>query len=224
MNCNQILASVQVTRGHNNELMNDLHTKCRETQYLHYKSSYYYQKWSYAIDIPLLIVNVTVAAIKDVIPSKATTAVMVITGILIGLKNMFKLERRSQFHSTQANGYSKLANSVEIKLGEYDKEAIKMYGTYNNLNEQKESFVPEKIYKKFQARKLNLDSEEFSQNVILSSGGVPVMSRCMTPKTNPVHSKILNDIEIGVGVVDMSNMTPESKSEAYDVEKDVFTL
>lgn len=177
MNSVQILENVNELRNlvNNSEFTSNeklylygKYEQCRKAQCLHQASSYYYQKWSYAFTIPLLILNSVMAITiqkEDEIKGASTSAVItfILNSILIGIKEFFKFDKRVQFHIQQYAAYGKLANQIETKLVSTGKnEDFNLISNqYVALLEDHESLVPDHIAKNIQEQFCNDISPEY---------------------------------------------------------------
>lgn len=153
--------------------LEDLHSKCRLSQWMNEKASYYYQKWSYAITIPSLVVNSLMAVLSTYSGTYSNVVlvngiVFLLNAIVVGLKEFFRFDKRVQFHMQQSELYGKLANEIEVALisSQKSKQFQDLVNQYLGMMEHTESLIPEHIttqghlHEPFLLRSLQTSSEQ----------------------------------------------------------------
>jgi hypothetical protein len=161
------LSNVSILNQQQKNHLWGLHQKCRSSQWMHEKSSYYFQKWSFGFTIPSIIVNSVMAVLSTLTTHYpnviyVTSTVFLLNAILTGLKEFFKFDKRVQFHIQQSTAYEKLANQIEVAFVSSNRSRSfkNLVTKYISLIEHRESLVPEHISSKL---------DKISQNVNESS-------------------------------------------------------
>jgi hypothetical protein len=104
--------------------------KCLWFEDIHLRAARYFQRWTYAITIPWILVNSGMAVLSrqegtDTDISYLVSGVFAANTVLSSLREFFKFDRRSQFHAQQAEGYGHLAHTIQASMAlELDTQTV----------------------------------------------------------------------------------------------------
>lgn len=83
----------------------------------HQTAAHLYRRYSYAITIPTILVNSTMALVYQQEPNTSTSylvsTIFILNTVLSSLREVFKFERRAQFHIQQADSFDTLAQALQ---------------------------------------------------------------------------------------------------------------
>ena len=139
-----------------------LHSQFLKYQYAHTRASYYYQKWSIGMTIPIITFNsvmvILTGSFSDSVSNAAAwnwlnitqASAFSLTTILVGIKEYLKFEQKLQFHIHRANIYSQYATEVENLLLDDEAQADNSVKELNKkfftlLGQNSEFIIPEHI-------------------------------------------------------------------------------
>lgn len=137
------------------QYVKSIHFKSRYNQWVHLNSSYFFQRISYAITIPQILLN-SVFAVANIQAngeksvSYVVTCFLLINAFLVGIKEYLKFDKKVEYHKNLASMYEKLANDIAENLSkdEYDEEIRDIISIYSDLILRNESLPPNRIVQK----------------------------------------------------------------------------
>lgn len=172
-----IIQSINLIDTHCNsatsEHVKNIHRKSRYNQWVHINSSYFFQRISYCIAIPQILLNSVFAVTNlqssgNIFVTYSVTCFLLFNAFLVGIREFLKLDKKVEFHKNLAILYEKLANDIEENLSksEFTEEIGDILKKFSELIMINESLPPSRIIKnadKIFHKYANLKTIETSQ-------------------------------------------------------------
>lgn len=139
-----------------NEYLKKIYQKCKYNYWLHNKSYYYFYRLHVTLHIIIIVLNLAIAILNgsqvnndkfNTIIRYTSTIVLLVNSFFVSLINLFKIDKKMEFHKGKTSEYTSLANEIEeyIIVGKPPDIITKLFKNYITLSSDNEFMVPESI-------------------------------------------------------------------------------